>query len=68
MGGANKGMEKTARWGASELTLLTKYRPGDEMKQNKMGGAWSTYAREENCMQGFGRKAGRKETTWKTYA
>jgi len=39
MGGANKGMEKTARWGASELTLLTKYRPGDEMKQNKMGGA-----------------------------
>jgi hypothetical protein len=66
VGGANKGKEKAARWGASEITLLTKYRPDNKLKQKKMGGAYGTYAREGSRMQGFGREAGRKETTLKT--
>jgi hypothetical protein len=46
---ANKGIEKAARWRASRL--LTQYLSGDELKQNKMGGACGTYARgrEATC-------------------
>jgi hypothetical protein len=39
----------------------------DEIK-NKMGRVCSAYAGEERCIQGFGEKTWRKETTWKTQA
>jgi hypothetical protein len=39
-----------------------------QVKANEMGGACSTHERGENSVQGFGGKARRKETTWKTKA
>jgi hypothetical protein len=34
--------------------LLTKYYLGDQIETNEMGGACSTYGREERCIQSFG--------------
>jgi hypothetical protein len=34
--------------------LLTKYYLGDQIKKKEIGGACSTYGREERCIQGFG--------------
>jgi hypothetical protein len=36
------------------------------MKKSDMGRACDTYEGEEMCVQGFGEKTWRKETTWKT--
>ena len=35
--------------------LFTKYYMGDQIKNNEMGGACSTYGKQERCIQGFGR-------------
>jgi hypothetical protein len=37
-----------------------------QVKANEVGGAYSTRGRGEKSVQGFGGKARRKETTWKT--
>jgi hypothetical protein len=39
-----------------------------QVKANEVGGACGTHLRGEKSEQGFGRKARRKETTWKTKA
>jgi hypothetical protein len=39
-----------------------------QVKANEVGGACGTHRRGEKSVQGFGRKARRKETTWKTKA
>jgi hypothetical protein len=39
-----------------------------QVKANEVGGACGTHGRGERSVQGFGEKAGRKETTWKTKA
>jgi hypothetical protein len=39
-----------------------------QVKANEVGGACSTHGRGEESVQGFGGKARRKETTWKTKA
>jgi hypothetical protein len=38
------------------------------VKSNEVGGSCSTHGRGEESVQGFGGKARRKETTWKTKA
>jgi hypothetical protein len=37
-----------------------------EDKKDEIGGACSTHGREEDCIQGFGGKTIRKDTTKKT--
>jgi len=32
----------------------SQYRSGDQIERNELGGACSTYVREESCIQGFG--------------
>jgi hypothetical protein len=39
-----------------------------QVKANEVGRACGTHGRGEKSVQGFGGKAGRKETTWKTKA
>jgi hypothetical protein len=39
-----------------------------QVKANEVGGACGTHVRGEKSVQGFGGKARRKETTWKTKA
>jgi hypothetical protein len=39
-----------------------------QVKANEVGGACGTHGRGEENVQDFGRKARRKETTWKTKA
>jgi hypothetical protein len=39
-----------------------------QVKANEVGGASGTHGRGEKSVQGFGGKARRKETTWKTKA
>jgi hypothetical protein len=39
-----------------------------EVKANEVGGACSTHGRGAKSVQGFGGKAQRKKTTWKTKA
>jgi hypothetical protein len=39
-----------------------------QVKANEVGGACGTHGRGEKSVQGFGGKARRKETTWKTKA
>jgi hypothetical protein len=39
-----------------------------QVKANEVGGACGTHGRGEKSVQGFGGKAGKKETTWKTKA
>jgi hypothetical protein len=39
-----------------------------QVKANEVGGACGTHGRGEKCVQGFGGKARRKETIWKTKA
>jgi hypothetical protein len=39
-----------------------------QVKANEVGGACGTHGRGEKSVQGFGGKALRKETTWKTKA
>ena len=34
--------------------ILTKYYLGDQIEKNDMGGAYSMYACQEGCVQGFG--------------
>jgi len=34
---------------------------GDKIERTEMGGSWSTYGGEEECIQGFGGEAGEKE-------
>jgi hypothetical protein len=43
-------VEKTTYQGAELSVLLTKY-SGDKIEKNVMGGACSTYGREERCIQ-----------------
>jgi len=38
----------------------------DQIKKNEMGGARSTYGREDRYVQGFGGESLGKETTYKT--
>jgi hypothetical protein len=40
----------------------------DEIKENEMGAACTTYGEEERCIQGFGGKTWKKQTTLKTLA
>jgi hypothetical protein len=40
----------------------------DQIKENEVGGTCGIYGREEESVEGFGGKAKRKETTWKTEA
>ena len=53
---------------SEELLTIHVYYAGDQIEKNEMGGACSTYGGEERCIQGFGGKTQRKETTWKTQA
>jgi hypothetical protein len=39
---------------------------GDQIKKNKMGGAFGTYGRQKRYMEGFGVETWGKEATWKT--
>jgi hypothetical protein len=39
-----------------------------QVKANELGGACGKHGRGEKSVQGFGGKARRKETTWKTKA
>jgi hypothetical protein len=39
-----------------------------QVKVNEVGGACGTHGRGEKSVQGFGEKARRKETAWKTKA
>jgi hypothetical protein len=39
-----------------------------QVKANEVGGARGTHGRGDKIVQGFGGKARRKETTWKTKA
>jgi hypothetical protein len=39
-----------------------------QVKANEVGWACGTHGRGEKCVQGFGGKARRKETTWNTKA
>jgi hypothetical protein len=39
-----------------------------QVKANELGGACGTNGRWEKIVQGFGGKAGKKESTWKTKA
>jgi hypothetical protein len=41
-------------------------REDDQTKENKVGGTCGTHGRGEKSIKGFGGKARRKETTWKT--
>jgi hypothetical protein len=41
---------------------------GRSVNANEVGGTYGTYARGEKSVQGFGMKARRKESTWKTEA
>ena len=38
----------------SIIVLLAKYRSGDNIEKNEMGGACSTHGGEERRLQGFG--------------
>jgi hypothetical protein len=38
----------------------------DQIKEDEMQRAYSTHLRDEKCIQSFGRKIWREETTWKT--
>jgi hypothetical protein len=40
----------------------------DQIKENEVGGACGTHGRGEERVEGFGGKARRKKTTWKTKA
>jgi hypothetical protein len=66
--------EVTGEWrrlhdgGTLRCVLVTKYYSGDQIKNNKMGWVYSTYGREERCIQGFSEEIGGKVTTWKTQA
>jgi len=64
----NRGMEKTAQWGAKWYVLLTQYCSGDHIEKNEMGGACSAYGGEDRRIRGFGGDTWGKETTWKTQA
>jgi hypothetical protein len=49
-----KRNEVTRTWGElHNEELLTKYYAGDQIEENEMGGACSTYG-EERCIQRFG--------------
>ena len=50
------------------ICLVTKYYSSDQIEENEMGGACSTYGGEERWIQGFGGEARGKEVTWKTQA
>ena len=65
-GRGNMGLEKNTQWGALWSVILTEYHSGDQIEKNEMGGACSTYGREENCIQGFVRETWGKEITWET--
>ena len=54
----------TAEWSV----LFTKYCSGDKIDRNEMGWACSTYGGQQRCIQAFGAKTWRKDTTWTTQA
>jgi hypothetical protein len=62
--------EVTGEWGkVHNEELHNLYSSPDiisQVKANEVGGACSTHGRGEKSVQGFGVKARRKETTWKT--
>jgi hypothetical protein len=60
--------EETGEWRKSYFVLIPKYYLADQIKENVVGGACSTHGRGEECVQVFGGKARRKETTLKTKA
>jgi hypothetical protein len=74
----NRVIRKVSRLKEKELTeqktlakrsvLVTKCYSSDQMKEDKRTGTRDTDGREEKCIQGFGGKVSRKETTWKTRA
>jgi hypothetical protein len=55
-----------AQFGASKILIVPKYHQADQIKENEAGGAWGIHGRRQKVVQGFGGKARRKETTWKT--
>jgi hypothetical protein len=40
----------------SRFLLLTKYYPGDQIKNNEVGGACAKYGGKERCIKGIGGK------------
>jgi hypothetical protein len=44
---------------------ITTYILNDKVKKNEIGIAYSTYWREEGCMEGYGGETRRKESTRK---
>jgi hypothetical protein len=46
-----------------KLVSFAKKNCNDRVKEDEMGRAFSTYGSEQECMQDFGGKARRKETT-----
>jgi hypothetical protein len=48
------------------LKVFTKYNQNDQGNEDEMAMACSMHRREEKCLQVFGKKGRRKETTRKT--
>ena len=51
---------------ASRPSLSTRYYPNDQIKQDEMGGAYSTYGGQVRYTQGFGGETWRKGAALKT--
>ena len=49
-----------------QVLLLTQYYLSDQIKKNEMGGARSTYGREDRYILGFGEESSEKESAYKT--
>lgn len=63
----NKWLEKTVQWGASQLVLFTNYNGNYQVMKDETARVSSMHGVEEKCIQGFGEKAGRKETSRKSW-
>ena len=61
-----QALENTTQREALGFVLLTKHYLDEQIKNNKMDGARSTYGGEERFIQGIGGETWGKETNWKT--
>jgi hypothetical protein len=48
------------------LVCIAKHYKGDHVKEDEIDGTCTTHGSDEKCMQKFGWKTWREETTWKT--
>ena len=56
MGLGNWGVQATEQTAASRFLLFTKYYSNDQIKNNDVGRACSTYGGEEMCIQFLGKE------------